>query len=133
MTRLADGAGPNSQYFVYSASGRTTLDDEVPGWLPPGGQHFQPGLVRELSEFSHGTMFASTQHHFYHQASSRFIYRNAAEDHNATIWARRLGATAQDGQRFRVGPVVQDSLQHIEVRPGWQRVEEALSDRRDAL
>src|SRR6266511_5148436 len=110
-----------------------TLGNEVAGRLPPGGQHFQPGLTREILKFGHGAIFASQQHHLYHQTASRFIRRHAAENHNATIGARRLGAASEDRRRLRVGPVVQDSFQQINVSARGQWVEEALPDRRDAL
>src|SRR4029434_6770249 len=95
--------------------------------------HFQPGLTREILKFGHGTIFTSHQHHLYHQAATRFIRRHAAENHNPTIGARRLGAASEDLRRPGVGPVVQDSFQQINVSARWQWVEEALPDRRDAL
>src|SRR5262245_46377410 len=110
-----------------------TLGNEVAGRLSPGGQHFQPGLTREILKFGHGAEFASQQHHLYHQTASRFIRRHATENHNATIRARRLGAAAQDLHRLRVGPVVQDSFQQINVSARRQWVEETLPDRRDAF
>src|SRR5262245_21664662 len=112
---------------------RTTLGNESAGRLPLVGQHFQPGRTRKLPEFGHGAIFPSQQHHLYHQTTSRIIRRHAAENHNATVGARRLGAVAQDRRRFRVGPVVQDSFQQINVSASRQWVEEALSDRRDSV
>src|SRR5260370_3712604 len=44
-----------------------------------------------------------------------------------------LGTTAQDHFRFTVGPSAENRLQEIEIRTGWQRVEEALPDRSDPV
>ena len=68
-----------------------------------------------------------------YQASARFLRRHAAEYNNAAVGARRLRAAAQDRFRFRVGPVIQDSVQQIDVSARRQRVEETLPGRRDAF
>lgn len=40
-------------------SGRTTLDDEIAGWLALGGQHLQTALTREFAELRDGAVLAS--------------------------------------------------------------------------
>src|SRR5262245_4780247 len=123
----------NNILWMVFASGWTTLDDEVAGWLLLGGQHFQPGLMRKIPNLGYGAALASHEHHLDGQTSGRVVRTHPFEDHNSTGGARRFGAACQDRSRFRVGPVVQNPPQQIEVRACRQWVEETLPDRRDAL
>src|SRR5438128_1652245 len=113
------------------ASHRTTLDDEVAGWLAPGGQHLQTNLTREPTDFGHGAMLRSQEHHLDRQAYGLIIRYHAAQDHDSARRPRCLGTAAQDRRGFTIGPVVEDLLQQIDVRAGRKLVEEALPDRRD--
>src|SRR5262249_14925738 len=57
--------------------------------------------------------------------------RDPAKDGNATLRARCLGATFENGHCLGIRPVVQDALQYIKIGPGWQRLEKTLPDRGD--
>src|SRR5260370_41449833 len=110
------------------ASHRTTLNGKAARRELPGGLNLEPSLVGELSKLRERAVLASKQDHLRREKRTHAVaWQYSAQDHQATARTCGLGTAAQDQLCFSVGPVVENRLQEIEIRPGWQPGEEALA------
>src|SRR5258708_33700896 len=111
-------------------SHRTALDVKAARWELSGSLNHESCLLGQRSKLCERAVLASKQNHLRREKRAHaVVWRHSAQDHQATARACCLGTTAQDVLCFSVGPVVENGLQQIEIRPGWQRVEEALPNR----
>jgi len=77
--------------------------------------YLETGGACQLAELRERAVLASNQNHLDRQTAASVVRAHALEHHNATCWARRFRAAAQDRRRFAIWPVVEDTSQQIEI------------------
>src|SRR5215472_15240149 len=114
-----------------SSSG-VALDSKATRRKPPGHLNREPSLMGEISKLRERAVLAPQQDYLRREKRGHaVIWHHSTQDHDATARACCLSTAAQDQQGLMVGPIVENGLQQIEIRPGWQRVEETLPDPSD--